>query len=328
MTVWLPTCFTYRVMIHPLSSLNPTVEPRFVKDPGPNNRQAAFLAFVPAQEKAAPTASAAGLPHAELPSRARQVLSLGGPERTSVPPPWARAHEVARGRLPTHLPTDAPAGSHRAARLPDLPTLEEPIVNSGTPRYTDVPEWAKHPLGPYRQAPPEYGGEWWFVNPFTGPEPWIPRASQNEQTLPDGFAEIFGLRPQAKDYATNDEFHTARLRWEQNVKYFEGAGIPQGLEVAEIERVADIYEDWGMGRPVFYEGRYGWKVRFPDSQIHNYEANPGGMIKAPHVLIAQYQIRLLQKGTVPENPHPFVPPQLFPGGKELDPLNVSGESES
>ena len=51
------------------------------------------------------------------------------------------------------------------------------------------------------------------------------------------------------------------------------------------------------------------------------------MINAPQVLIAQYQIRLLQKGTVPENPHPFVPPQLFPGGKELDPLNVSGESE-
>ena len=65
-----------------------------------------------------------------------------------------------------------------------------------------------------------------------------------------------------------------------------------------------------LGRPVFYEGRYGWKVRFPDSQIHNFEANPGGMIKAPHVLIAQYQIRLLQKGTVPENPHPFVPPSF------------------
>ena len=315
-------------MIHPLTSLNPTVEPRFVKDPGPNNRQAAFLAFVRAQEKGSAAASGAGLPNSELPSQARQVASLGGPERTSVPPLWARAHEVARGRLPTHSPPDTPAGSHRAASLPELPSTTEPSVNPGTPRYEDVPEWAKHPLGPYRQAPPEYGGEWWFVNPFTGPEPWIPRASQSEQTLPDGFAEIFDLRPQAKDYTSMNEFHAARLRWEQDLKYFEGAGIPQDLDVAEIERVADIYEDWGMGRPVFYEGRYGWKVRFPDSQIPNYEANPGGMIKAPHVLIAQYQIRLLQKGIVPENPHPFVPPQLFPGGTEIDPFNVSGESES
>ena len=185
-------------MIHPLSSLNPTVEPRFVKDPGPNNRQAAFFAFVHAQEKASPTASGAGLPRAELPSRARQVLSLGGPERTSVPPPWARAHEVARGTTAHSFANRCPAGSHRATSLPELPPLEEPSVNPGTPRYPDVPEWAKHPLGPYHQAPLEYGGEWWSVNPFTGPEPWIPRASQNEQTLPDAFAEIFGLRHKRK----------------------------------------------------------------------------------------------------------------------------------
>ena len=307
-------------MIHPLSSLPPTVEPGFVKNPGPNNRQAAFLAFVRAQEKGSVAASGAGLPHSELPSRPPQVAALASPERTSVPPAWARAHQVARGQLPTHAPPDTPACSHHAPSLPESPPATEPIVNPGTSRYQDVPEWAKHPLGPYRQAPPEYGGEWWFVNPFTGPEPWIPRASQTEQVLPDGFAEIFGPRPQMQDYKTSDEFHTARLRWEQDLKYFEGSGIPQDLDPAEIERVGDIHEEWGMGRPVFYEGRYGWKVRFPDSEIPNFEANPRGMINAPHVLIAQYQSRLLQKGIVPENPHPFVPPQLFPGGTEIDPF--------
>ena len=315
-------------MIYPFTSLNPTLEPHFVKDPGPNNRQAAFWAFIHAQEKTSSTPSATGPPHSELPSRARHVASLGGLESTSVPPLWARAHHVARGRLPTHLPPHSPAGSHRPTSLPELPSTTQPLVNPGTPRYEDVPEWAKHPLGPYRQAPAEYGGEWWFVNPFTGPEPWIPRASQSEQVLPDGFAEIFGSRPQMRDYKSSNEFYAARLTWEQDLKFFRGAGVPEHLDVAEIERVGDIYEEWGMGRPLFYEGRYGWKVRFPDSHIPNFEANPEGMIRAPHVLVAQYQIRLIQKGTVPANPHPFVPPELFPGGTALDPLNVSGESES
>ena len=291
--VWSLACFSHRVMIHPLSNLNPILEGRFVKDRGPNNRQAAFLAFIHAQEKTSSKPSTAGSPHSELPSRARQFAPLGGLERTSVPPLWARAHEVARGRLPTQFPPHTLAGSHLPTSLPELPSTTQPLVNPGTPRYEDVPEWAKSPLGPYRQAPAEYGGEWWFVNPFTGPEPWIPRASQSEQVLPDGFAEIFGLRPQAKDYTSTNKFYAARLRWEQDLKYFKGAGVPEHLDVAEIERVGDIYEEWGMGRPLFYEGRYGWKVRFPDSRIPNFEANPEGMIRAPHVLVAQYQIRLI-----------------------------------
>ena len=314
-------------MIPALSILHPTLAPRFVKDPGPNNRQAAFMAFVRAQEKGSVSAQDAGPPRSDLPLPPPRAASLGGPERTSVLPLWARAHQVARGQLPSHAPPDPPAGTPQAASFPEPPAATDPIVKPGTPRYPDVPEWAKHPLGPYRQAPSEFGGKWWFVNPFTGPDPWIPRVSQNEQTLPEGFAEIFGSRPERKDYPGADEFYTARLRWEQDLKYFEGSGVPQNLDVAEIERVGDIYEEWGMGRPVFYEGRYGWKVRFPDSRISNFEANPDGMIRVPHVLIAQYQSRLLQKGMVPENPHPFVPPQLFPGGTEIDPFNVSGESK-
>jgi hypothetical protein len=31
----------------------------------------------------------------------------------------------------------------------------------------EIPAHWKAPYGPYRQAPQQYGGEWWFVNPFT-----------------------------------------------------------------------------------------------------------------------------------------------------------------
>ena len=41
----------------------------------------------------------------------------------------------------------------------------------GTPHYKEIPDHWKYPMGPYHQAPPEFGGEWWVVNPFTTSEP-------------------------------------------------------------------------------------------------------------------------------------------------------------
>jgi hypothetical protein len=77
-----------------------------------------------------------------------------------------------------------------------------------TPRFRQVPEDWKHPLGPYRQAPAEYGGEWWLVNPFTTDEPWVTQSVIVERELPPGLVEVFGLRPRISDYsqATNAAF--------------------------------------------------------------------------------------------------------------------------
>jgi hypothetical protein len=38
--------------------------------------------------------------------------------------------------------------------------------------------------------------------------------------------------------------------------------------------------------------------------------NPQTALVAPHVVIATYQVRLLQQGSVPENLHPWIPAQL------------------
>ena len=167
------------------------------------------------------------------------------------------------------------------------------------PSFENVPDHWKYPFGPYRQAPPEYGARWYMVNPFTGAEPWL-NDEKVAKPLPPGFLEIFRARP------TSDQFHNvpngmeafrvARNRWDQDRKHFKQAGVPPGVDPAELKSASAVFKFWGMGEPKFYEGRYGWKARFPESQIYNFEANLDGVFVGPHVLIAQYQIRLLEFG--------------------------------
>lgn len=188
------------------------------------------------------------------------------------------------------------------------------------PSYESVPEHWRTPFGPYRQAPPEYGGRWYYVNPFTGLEPWK-RDKPPARTIPPGFLEIFGPEPQANDYhgaGGNAAFQAARDLWLQDLKHFKQAGTPPGFSAEQISAAVATFEAWGMGRPRFYEGRYGWVAAFPDSQVPDFRAWAPGAIEATHQVIAQYQFRALSEGLEVEQEHPFVPPRLF-SGEEPEP---------
>lgn len=170
----------------------------------------------------------------------------------------------------------------------------------------------KHPIGPYRKAPEEFGGEWWMTNPFYGEEPWTRFVEPTPVTLPDGFAEIFGEEPQFTDFPDSRAWTTARNHWEQNLKQFRGKLKPP----VSPEALADIentYAAWGMGRPRFYAGRYAEMVRWPDSQVQDFEAGAFESVTVPHHVIARYQIALVGSGVeIPAGSrHPFVPPHLF-----------------
>jgi hypothetical protein len=180
-------------------------------------------------------------------------------------------------------------------------------------RFAQVPDFAKSPLGPYRQAPPEFGGDWWQVNPFTGPEPWRNLDPPSiEEMFPEGFIEVFGPPPKPSDFDSNWDYRVARTVWSQELKYFGGTGMPEGVDPAKLEEAAKTFEDWGLGRPVFFQDRYGWRARFPDSEIPTFGGSPATAAEAPHVLVANYQIELLQKGITPSRLHPWLPDQLLP----------------
>lgn len=173
------------------------------------------------------------------------------------------------------------------------------------PHYKEVPDaWKSGPphFGPFTQAPPEYGGEWYYVGPFQQ-EPWKPVVPVT-QAVDAAFLDIFGPKPRHRLLVPE---------WEQNRRYFKGVGIPPGFTQAQIEDVTERSVAWGLGRPRIFEGRYGWSARFPDSQIPDYEAaNAIGFLMSPDVVFANYQTQLLMDGIVPEKIHPFVPPQLLP----------------
>jgi hypothetical protein len=186
-----------------------------------------------------------------------------------------------------------------------------------TPRFEDVPEHWKHPEGPYRQAPEEYGGEWWLVNPFASGTPWLTQSQLVlEQPLPEGFEEIFGPRPKASDYSGPQSagiyFQAVLVDWQQNLRFFKRAGVPEWASEESITLAGDTFASWGMGRPRYYEGRYGWSARFIDSEIPEFESGARAALQNTHLLVAQYQLALLDRGIVPERRHPFVPPHVWP----------------
>jgi hypothetical protein len=216
------------------------------------------------------------------------------------------------------------------------------VPKSPTPRYdsNELPAEAKYPFGPYRQAPAEFGGQWWLVNPFTAPHgimPWVLEAGGGnvpKDRLPDGFEAIFGPRPLSQDFHKAggvSAFQAATGLWEQNLAQFKQAGyplnnLPEPYTAEEFKLAADVFVAWEMGSPRFYEGRYGWVVRFPASRLPDYQSGAFGAIKYSHLVIAEYQVQLLQRGVVPTKHHPFVPPQLFPGGVEIDPNHPTSAS--
>lgn len=178
-----------------------------------------------------------------------------------------------------------------------------------TTRPKEVPEAWKHPVGPYRQAPPEYGGEWWLVNPFSGPEPWLllDREPPAAEVLPEGFTAIFGEKPEKKDYPTRSSWSLAVLQWDQDRKNFERAGTPPWASEKQLQLATDVLVAWGLGKPVFYEhSDWSWMARFPESESTDFDMNAHTAIVYTHLVVANYQIRLMQEGITPETRHPLL----------------------
>ncbi|MEZ5365573.1 MAG: hypothetical protein R2748_25400 [Bryobacterales bacterium] len=186
------------------------------------------------------------------------------------------------------------------------------------PRYMDVPEGLRYPDGPFRQAPHEYGGEWWFTSPFTGAEPWLTQGygdpygvatDASAEDVDPAFVAVFGPKPNRETHPNPSLRAAAVADWERNREYFQGVGVPEGFTQEQVDAAGDLYEAWGLGRPLFYEGRYGWTATFP--QAGGFEAAPYAAIEAPHLVVARHQVEMASRGETPAEKHPFVPAQVF-----------------
>lgn len=275
-------------------------------------RAAARAEFpAPAPQPAALLEETASVSAAPSSPRPEAVVST-----PAAPPTRSRSNgSGAAPASPPAPPLDPPEPPASPVEPPNgEPEARPPLIAPGAPRFDHVPEAARHPLGPYRQAPEEFGGQWWLVTPFTGEEPWtnltFPPAEEPEGVTAE-FLSVFGPRPERQEGRTYWENKAAEIQWEQDLEHFRGVGVPDGFTAEQIEAAADVLENWGLGRPVFYEGRYGWKARFPASSIPDFEANPFTAVEAPHLVVARFQVKLARNGEEPLTRHPFVPPQVF-----------------
>src|SRR5690606_38102760 len=212
--------------------------------------------------------------------------------------PAGRSH----GAIFSRTLKDTAAGEPGYAQPPATPAgfvrSGGPSAPGHVPRFTSVPEAAQWPLGPYKQAPAEGGGEWSLVHPFSGPEPWVRAAeiaagpSQAETVqIPDGFEKLFGPRPDRSDFSSRGEYVLRVAVWERNLADFEGVGIPERHAEEQVSAAVGDMKQWGMGEPVFYKGRDGWKARFPDSELPKFEISAETAIKAPQVTAGVYHVQ-------------------------------------
>jgi hypothetical protein len=283
-----------------------------------------FAAFLRASDQARDSAApnAAFLREAAPPEGHGPVAN--GPHVARGPQGSTRARGAATGTVEgsgTQPNPTATAGTEGAT--PEPPSTR---VAPHVPRFADVPESAKFPNGPYRQAPEEFGGEWWLTNPFTGTEPWRTQGSATSPSggentsepvdpnlvpLPDGFVGIFGERPRMANFDSRTEFKIAVGQWEQDLRHFKQAGAPPEFDPEKIGLASGVFEAWGLGQPKFYEGRYGWMARFPDSGFADFEINANTAIEYTHQAVSSFQMRQLHDGIMPGVKHPYVPPWLF-----------------
>ena len=123
-------------------------------------------------------------------------------------------------------------------------------------------------------------------------------------TAPSEFIQVFGPPPTATGWSMDDR--VARIKYEQDLRYFGGL-VPEPVGFSNVK---DFYSGWGMGRPMFYKGRYGEYCRWPDAPFAPAQANLFAAVNGAGVVVATWQVRVILKGHVLTDVHPFVPPEL------------------
>ena len=225
-----------------------------------------------------------------------------------APPPPTPQPVPPRTRSGSEGPPDTPPPSsiHPPGFIPS-DNIEGPL------RFKEVPGDVQWPAGPFVQAPEEYGGDWWRRSPFTGPKPWLALDRpfiKPIEVLPEGFVELFGPRPDYKDFDNYFRFQVATVEWEDTLDRFRGLGMPEGIDLEALESATEVMLEWGLGEPQLYEDVNGWHAKFPDSANPDFEINPTTLLMAPHVTVARYQLGLIRLGTIPAELHPFIPPTV------------------
>lgn len=166
------------------------------------------------------------------------------------------------------------------------------------------------------QAPAEYGGEYWLLTPWSGREPWLKLyVPKPEVTLPAGFKEIFGEKPNRTQPQYADVsaavLRDAQAEWDVQLKVFVQAGEPPWYAAMPLDNKAQAFAvlvDYGLDPSLFFENIYGWRIIWPKGPLPTRSEPAYEAMTNPHFVIAQYQIDMLLLGIMPKKISQIVPP--------------------
>ena len=129
------------------------------------------------------------------------------------------------------------------------------------------------------------------------------------EVLPKGFEDIFGVRPVSE--GDSHAFQRLTAQWENNLVTFVRSGPPADTEHPEAAEAEAIKYKLGPHAP--YENIYGFQVRFPSSQVVNFQADYEAFTDFTGQVIVLYQNRLTNRSLpIPADlMHPLCPPVLL-----------------
>lgn len=184
---------------------------------------------------------------------------------------------------------------------------------SAQPRVFDCNAIPGSQKPPFVEAPAECGGGCYWVGPFN-PRPWGGKCADvtPPSNPPVDFVAVYGNPPKAGDFGNYQEFQRARDKYAQDLKWFKGIHFPDGLTAQDIAASVTYITSYGMGRPVVFEGRFGFMARFRGIALPEFEMPFVTLLESPGNVVSSYQMALFHAGQpVPcSNRHDWTPPDL------------------
>ena len=277
-------------MIHPFSHMNSVFAAEQLKAGGGDvtaARRRDFAALLRAQTtRETPVASVAA--ERQVANQAPAADSVPNPSRQRTAPPAAQPAVPAHVGSPAETPRPRSAAFRRRTGLGEV---AQRSLSAGAGRV-------RRPVVGWSTRSPERN---------LGPPRLGPRrcSSMRPRRRPRVSRRSFGPKP-----SSSQSGGAARADWLRNLEHFKGVGIPDGFTEADVELAGAVYDAWGLSRPIFYNGRYGWRAAFVDGNGDSFQASAFTSLAAPHLVVARRQINQIGHGLTPPTIHPFVPPGI------------------
>lgn len=129
---------------------------------------------------------------------------------------------------------------------------------------------------------------------------------QEKPSPSSDFVRIFGKEPHPNNYRHDVRYYfDAHRQWLLELFDFKGASSrPPFGDLSDHRKMQEVFNTYLMPEALFYEGRYGHWITFPEGEVPGYKMQAMTALMSPNMVVVRYQEKMLALGRTPMVPHP------------------------